>query len=107
MEIIKYILPISVALLIIFAIFSIIFGGFSTSKLLSKQVKNLRKITEESKEDLEIISTNMANAQKKGVETTFRAIKKGLNEENNIYCKHCGNEIDNDSIFCKLCGKKQ
>lgn len=24
-----------------------------------------------------------------------------------MFCKHCGKEIDNDSIFCKHCGKNQ
>ncbi len=23
-----------------------------------------------------------------------------------MYCKHCGNQIDNNSSFCSLCGKK-
>ena len=106
MGIIVYVLPIIVVLLIIFVFFSI-FGGFTTNKILSSQVKNLRKTTEESKDDLEKISTNMAAAQKTSVETTFRAIKKGFTEEDSVFCKYCSNEIDNDSIFCKLCGKKQ
>jgi len=29
------------------------------------------------------------------------------NNENTIYCKHCGKEIDGDSQFCKHCGKNQ
>lgn len=27
--------------------------------------------------------------------------------ENQIYCKHCGSQIDEDSKFCKKCGKEQ
>ena len=34
-------------------------------------------------------------------------IKDGLTGENSeIYCKHCGNRIDEDSQFCKYCGRK-
>ena len=31
---------------------------------------------------------------------------EGINEEKQVYCKYCGNEIDEDSEFCKYCGKK-
>ena len=35
-------------------------------------------------------------------------IKDGLTGENSeMYCKYCGNLIDEDSEFCKYCGKKQ
>ena len=33
-------------------------------------------------------------------------IKDGFNQ-NNVFCKHCGCEIDADSKFCKKCGKEQ
>ena len=60
-----------------------------------------------SKEDIKDISKNMADATKESIETTARAVKKGIIEEESIYCKHCGNKIDKDSRFCKRCGKEQ
>lgn len=74
-------------------------------KFLSSQIKANRYAIEESKEDIESISTNMSNATKEGVEITARAIKEGLLEES-IFCKHCGAKIDADSKFCKHCGKE-
>lgn len=78
-----------------------------TGKMLSKQIKTMKSVVEETKEDLESISTNMANSSKEGVEITARAIKNGFTEENDIYCKYCGSKIDSDSKFCKKCGKEQ
>ena len=44
---------------------------------------------------------------KKVVKTMAQAVKEGLSDEDEtIYCKYCGNEIDADSEFCKFCGKK-
>ena len=37
---------------------------------------------------------------------TARAIKDGFMDKQ-IYCKHCGASIDEDSRFCKKCGKEQ
>ena len=75
---------------------------------MSRQIKATKYMVDESKEDLQDISTNMADATKDGIETTVRAIKKGIvDDEKDIYCKHCGNKIDSDSKFCKNCGKEQ
>ena len=80
-------------------------------KIMSRQVKAMKYMVHESKDDIESISTNMAEATKKGTKTTVRAVAEGLKEglagEETIYCKHCGSEIDADSKFCKSCGKEQ
>ena len=73
---------------------------------MSREIKSMKYMMDESKDDFNSISTNMAYATKDGIKTTVRAIKEGLTEEN-IYCKHCGSEIDSDSKFCKKCGKEQ
>lgn len=113
---------------VILSIFSPKFRG----KLMSHQVKAVKHMTDYSKEDLEDIATNISdssiNAKKKilnknkenlkdiadaeayilsdSIKTKAKAIKDGLSDEK-MYCKHCGNLIDSDSIFCKKCGKKQ
>ena len=75
-------------------------------KMMSRQIKAQKYMMDESKEDLKSISDSLAYASKDGVKTTARAIKEGFSD-NNIFCKHCGAEIDSDSKFCKVCGKKQ
>ena len=105
-EILFIIVPIFIALVFVFVIISTISPKFR-GKMMSKQVKSVKYMMDESKDDIESISTNMANATKGRIETTARAIKKGFTDEENIYCKHCGNKIDVDSKFCKICGKGQ
>ena len=95
-----------VALVIIFTI-TMIFSPRLRGKMMSKQIKAAKYMMDESKEDLRDISTNMADVTKDGIETTVRAIKKGITEDEDIHCKHCGSKIDNDSKFCKNCGKEQ
>ena len=34
-------------------------------------------------------------------------IKERFDEEETIYCKHCGEVIDADSKFCEKCRKEQ
>lgn len=75
-------------------------------KMLKKSVKSVKEVVEDSKEDIKSMSTNMAEAQEKSIEIKARAIKKGLTENENNFCKHCGKTIDTDSKFCSKCGKE-
>lgn len=75
-------------------------------KMMSKQVKSMKYMMDESKGDIKNISDDMAYATKDGIKTTVSAIKNGLQEES-IYCKHCGTAIDSDSKYCNKCGKEQ
>lgn len=96
-----------IAFLLIILSFVFMFSSKARGKILSKQVESLKYMMDESKDDIENISTNMADATKDGVETTVRAIKKGITEDDEIYCKYCGSKIDKDSKYCKKCGKEQ
>ena len=100
------IVPIFIIIVFVLVIAQLISPKFS-GKLMIIHVKEAKYIMDESKEDIKSISTDMDNATKAGIETTARAIKKGLTEDSGIYCKHCGSIIDEDSTFCKNCGEKQ
>lgn len=126
-NIIFTIVPILVVCIFIFT-FAMILSPKLRGKMMSKQMKSLKYMMEDSEEiltdlsksainvqknildenedTLKDIATKKANISKKGIETTVRAIKKGLDKEV-IYCKHCGSSIDSDSKFCKNCGKEQ
>ena len=95
------------AIFIFIMTFVFIFSSKARGKMMSKQVKATKYMMDESKDDISSISTNLADATKDGVETTTRAIKKGLTDDEVIYCKYCGSKIDKDSKFCKDCGKEQ
>ena len=75
-------------------------------KIMSRQIKAQKYMMDESKEDLKSISNDMAYATKDGIKTAAGAIKEGFTQSN-VFCKHCGSEIDEDSKFCKKCGKEQ
>lgn len=128
-------IEIIVSIIIILAASIVIFGLVMTfspklqGKMMSKQVKSMRHMLEESKDDLvelsgtaaglkkqiltenEEVLTDAARAEARiqsvGIKSAARAIKEGLIESDSIYCKHCGSQIDNDSRFCKSCGKEQ
>ena len=100
-------------------------------KLMSRQVKTLKHMTDYSKKDFEDINYNVAdasmNANKRLMDDNYddledmvsmnaninkdaiyiksKAIKDGLSSFM-IYCKYCGNKIDSDSKYCNYCGKK-
>ena len=99
------IVPLIAGIIIIFT-FAMVISPKLRGKMMSRQVKATKYMMDESKEDIKSISDNMAYATKDGIKTTARALKEGFAEDN-IYCKHCGSEIDNDSKFCKKCGKEQ
>lgn len=55
-----------------------------------------------NKENLEKMSPSMGTAAKE----IAKGVKEELSNDNKIYCKYCGAQIDSDSSFCKNCGKK-
>lgn len=117
---------------IFIATFVMILSPKARGKMMSKNIKALKHMTDFSKEDLESIAKETAgvairskkqildeneellreiNDRQTELETEklkkkVRAIKEELEGES-IYCKHCGKLIDKDSRFCKSCGKAQ
>lgn len=77
--------------------------GSIAGNIQTKISKNILDDNEEALKDIEI---RRANIDKEGIEIKARALKDGLSK-NVVYCKHCGASIDEDSTFCKRCGKKQ
>ena len=122
------IVPIIIGLGIVFTML-MIFSPKFTGKFLSKQVKSMRYMMEDSKDDWakmggigigiekqildenEDVLTDIAHREAKiksvGIKSAAKAIKEGLTESDSIYCKYCGSKIDSDSKFCKKCGKEQ
>ena len=112
--------------------FSMMFSPKLRGKFMARQMKSMKYMMDESHDDLTNMATmagNMgvqirknimdenedvlrdlskreAEIAKDKIEITARAIKDGLSV-NQIYCKHCGKMIDEDSKFCKSCGKEQ
>lgn len=105
-----YIIPIVVIIVFIFTFvltFILLFSPKARGKLMSNQIKATKYMVDETKDDIRDISTDMANATKEGIETTVHAIKRGITKKDEIFCRHCGNKIDEDSKYCKHCGKEQ
>ena len=104
------IVPIFIGLTFILMVV-MMFSPKARGKMMSRQLKAAKYMMDESKDDIKDISDNMAYATKDGIKTTTQAvasgIKAGLSDEETIYCKYCGSEIDSDSVFCKKCGKEQ
>ena len=81
------------------------FIGFTPS-IQKATIKTHKHILEETKEDLKDIAGTQAEVSKDAVKTVASAVKDGLEDEK-MFCKHCGKEIDKDSKFCQHCGKEQ
>ena len=93
--------------------FIIIIGSFITmlnpniqGKILSKQVKSLRNMMDESKDTLKSLADDMTDINADSIEATAKAVKKGLTSDDDITCAHCGKKIDKDSKYCKYCGDR-
>ena len=132
MQILFIIVPIFMVVIFIFT-FGMIFSSKLRSKFMGHQLKMQKRMLEDNKEviqdlgkltgeigvkttkgimdenedDLRHISSKGADIASDGITKTVRAIKKGMSDAGDVYCKHCGESIDSDSSFCKACGKKQ
>ena len=63
-------------------------------------------IINNNEEILRDTSNKTADIHKDAVKTIVHSVKEGLSDDEVIYCKYCGAQIDSDSIFCKKCGKQ-
>ena len=109
-SVLMYVIPIiAISIFVLTFVFMVVFmfSPKARGKFLSNQVKSMKYMMDDSKDDIENISTNMADASKDGIEITTRAIKKGFTDEEGIRCKYCGKIIDKESKYCKYCGKEQ
>ena len=127
-----FIIMFIVSISLIIFVFILIFNPKIRGKLLNRQIKAVKQMSEDSKEDMEEIITNlstvsirsknriiheqedtlkeMAHKQEEiyheSIKKTAQAVQEGLSSHK-MYGKHCGQLIGDDSIFCKYCGKKQ
>ena len=125
------VVPVLMLLILIFGILMVVSPKLR-GKMMSRQVKSIKHMTDYSKEDLEDINTNLVNVEiksrkkildeneetlrdmavreaaisKEKIKVMARALKNGLSDEQ-IDCKHCGEKRDSSSKFCKKCGKEQ
>ena len=132
MKIMFVIIPIFAFLMFVF-VFAMMLSLKLRGRVMSSQIKSMRHMTDMSKEDMQQILSTMgdvtaksqndvinnneeilrdsanryANINKNAVKTTFSGIGEGMYEESTIFCKHCGESIDEDSTFCKRCGRMQ
>lgn len=74
-------------------------------EMMRLATKTAKYIQEENKEDLTDIADTGAEIMSGAVKKTAKAVKDGL--KGTKFCKYCGAEIDEDSIFCSKCGKEQ
>lgn len=81
-----------------------LFVGFAP-EINKMQIKTVKYMQQENKEDLEDIASEGADIAGEAVTKITKSIKEGINDT--IYCKHCGKVVDADSKFCKHCGKEQ
>lgn len=115
-------------------VIAMMFSPKLRGKMMSNNIKAMKHMTDISKDDMKDMMTNLgevsvnaksniiknneeilrnmankeANIKKEAIRTTFGAIREGLREnDENMFCKHCGALIDCDSRFCKSCGKEQ
>ena len=81
----------------------VVFAGFIPN-IQKGLIKTTRYVQQENKVDLKAIADDAVDITGEAIKQTSKNIKEGL--EGKIYCKHCGENIDEDSIFCSKCGKQ-
>lgn len=100
---IMIIVPIIMIASIIFSIL-LMTNSKIRGKIMAKNIKAAKYMMDETKEDLKAINDIGAYAQSDAIKSKVRAIKQGLQDE--IFCKYCGKNIEEDSTYCKHCGEK-
>ena len=105
----------------VFSIFPLFWGFFpSIQKFL---VKTQKYVVNENKDDLSQLADTNADISQNAAKKLAKRAREGWDEAEEeqsneiiskykksaktIYCKHCGQKIDEDSRFCKYCGKQQ
>ena len=76
------------------AIMSLVFGIISIVLFIKKQADNTISNSQEPKQTNNILEINQSNSQK------FKI------NNNVMYCKYCGKQLDIEGKFCKYCGKE-
>ena len=119
-DILFIVVPIFVVSIFIF-VFAMILSPKLRGRMMSRQIKATKYMLDESKNDLtDMIETGgdiFVNASKnildeheanlKNIVTKSADVTKDGITKDKVFCKHCGNSIDDDSKFCKHCGKEQ
>lgn len=126
-----FIISIIIFILIFGFIIAMFFSPKLRGKIMSRQFKSLKYMTDYSKDDMKNVITNLSEVSidskskilnknkdtlknivdneidinKDAIKTVVSSIKEGLKDS--FYCKYCGESIDSDSKFCKYCGKEQ
>ena len=101
-----------VVILIIVSIILLLTG--TTQKGLEKKLtkfgniiaRTQNNIINNNEDILRETANKTADIHKDAVKTIVYSVKEGLSDDNTVYCKHCGAQIDADSNFCKKCGKQ-
>lgn len=70
-------------------------------------IKIKKGVQDEHSQELEEIEAREAEIKAKGTKRTAKAVKEGFTENEQVFCRFCGESIEKDSLFCKHCGKKQ
>lgn len=100
---------------VIFIIWLVMFFKMSSTKGLEKRLaermnmiaKIQNDVIKNNKELYKETADISAEIRKDAIKTMAYAVKEGFEENDDIYCKHCGISIDSDSKFCKSCGRQQ
>lgn len=100
---------------------SALFFGFAPN-LHRTSIKTQKYIIDENKDDLKDIVDAKVDISKDAIRNVVGSVRDGIvegakdeSEEasvksstgGQIFCKHCGKQIDADSKFCSYCGKEQ
>lgn len=99
----------AIGIFLVFA-FSGLLTAKGTEKFITKNaeiaMKAQNNIVKNNHDMLKETANQVADINKDAVETIMHSVKEGLSDNNSIYCKYCGEQIDADSSFCKKCGKQ-